>query len=306
MSQVKIINPRKVSTKVIVPEKVSTVTEEIKTAKEIANELHKPIIKKFERRKVIATEPVEIWTCDLCEMPNYDDYKYILTNLDVYTKYGWAIPLQNKKGPTVANAFENIITSSKRTPKFVWSDEGKEFLGKDFKAIMNKYNAEQYNTQSEIKSSVIERWNRTLKEKMERKMTELKLLEKPANWVDVLSDIVQEYNRKVHSTIKMSPVDAIKAENRKKLDENWDRHLYKNTNNNIDFNLKFEVGDIVRLYKYKTHFEKGYKSNWTVELFRIKRINYTIPITYIIEDKKGEEIKGCVYAEQMLKSKFEI
>lgn len=299
--------------KIIKPRIVNTNTATYERATKIAEELHHPIIKKFERRKVIATEPDQIWAIDLCEMDPYDNYKYILTVIDVYTKYGWAIPLKSKKGITVAAAFDNIISASKRKPKLVWNDQGKEFWNKDFKTVLDKFNADMYNTQSELKSTVVERFNRTLKERMEKELTIFEILGKPRNWVEVLSKIIHDYNQHWHNTIKMSPIDAIKKENRKELDKNWDKHLNKNNketkdkqDNVLSFKEvkenKFKVGDVVRIYRYKNIFEKGFKPRWTEEVFRIKRINYTTPQTYIIEDQNNEEIKGAFYEQELLKS----
>ena len=294
--------------KIIKPKIINTNTDEIIKARDIADELHKPIIKHFVRRKVLAFEPDEIWAIDLCEMPNYEGYKYIFTIIDVYTKYGWAIPLTNKKGSSTAHVLDNLIQSSKRCPKMLWQDLGKEFWNKDFKTVTDKYNITMYNTESELKCTVVERWNRTLKEAMEKEITIKNLLEhsksNKINWVDILRNIVHDYNNKVHSTIKMSPVNAIKSENRKLLDDNWHKHLQEKSSTKTSKFNGFAIGDNVRIYRFKTHFEKGYKPRWTEEIFRIKTIKYTTPVTYVIEDMDGEEIIGSFYAQELQKSKF--
>jgi hypothetical protein len=196
--------------------------------------------------------------------------------------------------------FENLITHSHRKPKFLWSDLGKEFINKDFKEIAKKNEIEMYTTQSELKCTVIERFNRTLKDKMEFQFTLNKLLGKQINWVEILSKIVHDYNRNIHSTIKMRPVDAIKPENKEYLDQIWFEHLYGKIERKKQ---KFNEGDYVRIYKWKSTFEKGYKPRWTEEVFRIRTVQNTSPITYIIEDENGEEIKGAFYTEELLPTK---
>jgi len=269
----------------------------------VSKELHHKIIKHFPRRQVISKYKDEIWGSDLCEMKSDLGYKYILTVIDIYTKYVWAIPLKNKTGETVTREFKNIMDDSERVPKFLWVDQGKEFFNIKFQNLLKDYDVEMYSTKSELKNTVIERLNRTLKEWMEREMTALKLINQPIHWTKILPLVVLKYNSKKHSTIKMSPENASKEENSEKLKQIWSKKA-------IDYHLdhlakpKFKVGDYVRLYRYKKHFEKGYKSNWTLEIFKIKTVLKTSPVTYIIEDENGEEIEGSVYENEMIHSKF--
>ena len=277
-------------------------TEKYLKAKEIANELHKRQQKNFPRRKVISNHPNEIWAMDLCEITDFPDYKFILTIIDVYTKYGRAIPLKNKKGSTVSYVLLNLIKNSKQHPLYFWCDKGKEFYNKDMEDLCKKYSITLYSTESDIKCSVIERWNRTLKEKMEKQLTLNNLVSHKNDLTNILQKIVYDYNDSVHSTIKMKPFDAIKPENLDSLQKNWKDHLHT-SKQSFSKTDTLEVNDYVRIYKYKTHFEKGYKPNWTTEIFQIKRVNFTLPvITYTVQDLQGEEIKGGFYKEELLKT----
>ena len=85
--------------------------------------------------------------------------------IDVFSKFGWIEPLQNKKGETVASAFEKIFKSG-RKPRLLWTEKGKEFYNKNVKQLLSRENITLYSTENE-KSSVIERWNRTIKKDME-------------------------------------------------------------------------------------------------------------------------------------------
>ena len=95
--------------------------------------LHKPIKRTFPRNRVLAIAIDEIWQLDLCDvqaLSRYNKgYKYILTCIDVFSKFAWARPLKNKRGKTILNAFRSIVNSGqKRAPMRVQTDEGKEFL----------------------------------------------------------------------------------------------------------------------------------------------------------------------------------
>ena len=129
-------------------------------------------------------------------------FKYLLAAIDVFSKYGWLIPLKDKTGKSVASVIKTIF--EERQPEKMWVDKGKEFYNKDVKDLI-----ELYSTENEEKSSVVERWIKTMKEKMWKYFT--------ANstnvYINVLPDLVKEYNNTRHSSIKMMPVKASKKEN---------------------------------------------------------------------------------------------
>ena len=132
----------------------------------LADELHKPIKRKFPRRSVIVFDKDEIWLANLVDMQAFSScnkgFKYILTVFDVFSKYAWAVPIKDKSAASVTKAFEKII--SDRIPKNLWIDEGKEFYKALFKKLLDKYKIDMYSTFNEGKAVVIERFNRTLKQ----------------------------------------------------------------------------------------------------------------------------------------------
>ena len=217
--------------------------------------------------------------------------KYLLVVIDFFSKYGWLIPLKDKMGKSVASALKTIF--EERKPQKMWVDKGKEFYNKDVKDLM-----ELYSTENEEKSSVVERLIRTMKEKMWKYFT--------ANstnvYIDVLPDLVKEYNNTRHSSIKMTPVKASKKENELMV---W-RNLYPDRLEIRDINPKFSVGDKVRISKKKKTFEKGYTTRWTEEIFTIAEVQHTQPPTYKIADLNGEEIKGTFYEPELQKTSQEI
>ena len=107
-------------------------------------------------------------------------------------------------------------------------------------------------------------------------------------YIDVLPDLVREYNNTRHSSIKMTPVKASKKENKLRV---W-RNLYPKHLEIYDIKPKYSVGDKVRISKKKKTFEKRYTTRWTEEIFTIVEVKCTSPVTYKIADLNGEEITG--------------
>ena len=253
-----------------------------------AKELHKPIIRKFKRRKVIVHKIDEIWSADLVDMRHFSkqnkQFKYLLTVIDIFSKFAWAIPLKTKTGKELIQSFQKLI--KKRKPNKLWTDAGKEFVNKEFKKFLTDNEIELYQTFNEGKAVVIERFNRTLKEKMWRYFTETKC----NKYLDFLPKLVSNYNNTIHSTIKMTPTEGSQQEN---------AHKIKYTPAIAKDNPKFKIGDRVRIYKYKKLFSKGYETNWTKEIFVISKINNTSPLTYKIKDLHGEDIIGSFYKQEL-------
>ena len=131
--------------------------------KSLPEELHKPVRRKFKKRRVLVSGIDRIWAADLVDMQTFSKFnrgiKYLLAVIDVFSKYGWLIPLKDKTGKSVASALETIF--EERKPEKMWVDKGKEFYNKDVKDSI-----ELYSTENEEKSIVVERWIRTMKEKM--------------------------------------------------------------------------------------------------------------------------------------------
>src|SRR5271156_6041382 len=263
-----------------------------------AREMHHKIIRNFPRRSVIVHNIDDIWSADLVEMPNDKTYHYILTVIDVFSKYAWTIPLKNKTAQTVIDAFKSIFKTSNRKCLKLWTDLGSEFTNKAFKNFCTENDIEPYQTFNEGKAVVIERFNRTLKEKMWLQFT---INGTKAHWVQLLPKLLNDYNNSYHRTIKATPTFASRKENEQDIRTNINKTIQDKQDRTYYAPPKFHVGDLVRIYKYKIHFEKGYETNFTKEVFRITEVLHTIPITYKIEALDGEQILGTMYEPEMVK-----
>ena len=129
---------------------------------QLANELHKPIIRKFRKRKVYFLFEYNIWGVDLTDMQLISKYnkgiRYLLRIIDLFSKYAWVVPLKDKKGIAIVNAFQSILGSSKRKQDKIWIDQGSEIYNSSFK----DNNKIMYSTCNEEKSVAAERFIRTL------------------------------------------------------------------------------------------------------------------------------------------------
>ena len=129
--------------------------------------------------------------------------KYLLCVIDLFGKYAWVVSIKDKKGTSIANAFQKIISEG-RKPNKIWIDQGTEFYNNFFKNFSKMNNIEMYSTYNEGKSVVTERFIRTLKNKIFKHMTAI-----PKNvYFDMLDDIVNKYNNTGHRTNKMKPIDV--------------------------------------------------------------------------------------------------
>ena len=132
---------------------------------QLANELHKPVRRRFDKRTVFAKQVDDIWTADLVDMPSFSRsnkrYKYLLTVIDVFSNYGRIVPLKTKTGKEVALAFRKLSFGC--PPSRLWTDKDIEFYNKQLTAVLAANNVTLYSAENEEKSSIVEWWNRTMK-----------------------------------------------------------------------------------------------------------------------------------------------
>ena len=169
------------------------------------------------RSKIVASNIDVQWQADLADMSNWQrenrGYSYILTVIDVMSHFAFARPIKHKNGPEVAQVLEDIFTQSKRHPKFyLQTDEGKGFFNSHIKGLARKYGFSQFHTYDrDIKAAMVERFNRTLKEMIWRYFT----WTNTRKWVtnsqgeDMLAKFVNAYNHRQHTTLGVSPLQAM-------------------------------------------------------------------------------------------------
>lgn len=277
----------------------------------LASELHKTARRNFPTRKVVVPSINYTWAMDLADMSTWkaenDGTSFILTVVDIFTRWADAKPLKTKSATNVLNAFIEVVKDRQAHPKFLWIDEGKEFLNKEFKSYCKKFGVEMYHTYGRGKSVIVERFNRTLKTWMWKELT----AENTHEWIPILPQLITKYNNRKHSTIKMTPNQATRAaaavkpndaKSEEKVDSEDPIHITKEEL--AKFNTKFKVGDWVRLSRTKGIFEKGYDHNWTQEIYKVITVDYREPTTYKVEDYNKVVLGGSFYNEELQKTKL--
>ena len=248
----------------------------------------------FPRRKVLVYGLDHQWQADLVDVAkiaSYNEgYRYLLTCMDVLSKYAWVVPLKDKTGKSLVEAF-TIIFKSGRRPIRLQTDKGTEFTNRVFQKFLREHDVHFFTTHNEeTKASVVERFNRTLKTKMWKFFTHKETL----TYLDVLDDMMDSYNHTVHRSTGMPPADVTWANQTTVA-----KRLYGRSG--PVKKCKFLPGDRVRLVKSKRAFKKGYLPSWTEELFTVVRCRETRPPVYVVKDDHGEELEGTFYAEELQK-----
>lgn len=277
------------------------VNEEMKIQE--AKELHKDYHKKFKKRRIITLGIDDLWAADLIIMRSYakenNGYQNILIVEDTFSKFVWGEPLKRKNGVETTEAFERIMNKAKMVghnpPRLLHTDKGLEFKNGIFMNMLKKYNIKLYHTENVEKSAIVERFNRTLNNKMKISFQ----VQNNHKWVENLQKWLEEYNYKdYHRTIKMAPAEVSKANEELIL-----KQLNKYNTPTVE-RPKFKIGDRVRITRYKNTFANKYEHKWTQEIFVITQVQPTNPITYKLKDLNNEEIQGSFYKYELQSTSF--
>ena len=233
-----------------------------------------------------------MWQADLVEMSaisKYNDgHEFLLTCIDVFLKYAWAIPLKNKSSKSVVAAFKLLFDD--RKPANLQTDKGTEFINALTRNLFKENRINFYTIENDdVKASVVESFNRTLKSKMWQYFT----LKSAHRYVDVLNDLLHSYNNTYHRTIKTSPSEV------NRNNESVIRKTIYKPKEKPKWLLK--LGDRVRISKTRRQFKKGYLPNWSDELFTVAVRHPTDPPTYEIDDYDKECVKGKFYELELQK-----
>ena len=244
-----------------------------KNIKIFINEIYsKPPKKNYITNKMDVYHIDDIWSLDILDLKEYDpknnrNYRYVLVIIDNFSKYGWTVPLKNKKAITIKDTFENILITSKRKPKLIETDLGKDFYNNIFQDFLNKNDIKFYSRNTSLGAVFAERFNRTIRDLLKKIVFE----NGDANWIDVISTITKQYNNRIHSSTKLTPIQASLKKN--------ESFVYKNLlDKRKKMKPKFQMNDLVRVADLKRTFSKGDTTNWSYKLYKITEIiNDTIP-----------------------------
>ena len=262
--------------------------------KELAYTLHKPVRRRFPTLRVQVWGMDHQWVADLVEVQRLARHnggtRYLLTVLDVLSKYTWVEPLKDKTGRSLAQAWECLLKRAHpRRPRQLQTDQGKEFYNRPFQQVLKKHAIHHFSTYGDTKASVIERFNRTLKKRLYRYLTAANTLK----FVDVLPQVVQGYNASWHRSIGRAPQDVTPHNEL----EVWHR-LYSSPSSPLP-SPKLKAGDRVCLSKEARPFCKGYLPGWTEEVFVVRRVVPGSVPTYKVEEFDGTLVQGTFYEPEL-------
>ena len=169
--------------------------------------LHKPVQYNFPRNRIIVTGTDDQWQADLVDISSLarfnKGYKFLLTCIDVFSKFAWVLPLKNKTGESLVKGFQSILDTGRSLEK-LQTDKGTEFLNRKFQSFPKEKNIHFFTTNSELKASVVERFNRTLKTRMWKYFT----AKNNRVYIDILQDIVHGYNNSYHRSTGRAPASV--------------------------------------------------------------------------------------------------
>ena len=231
----------------------------------------------------------DIWSLDILDLKDYgpennNNYRYVLVILDNFSKFGWTIPLKNKNAQTIKDSFENILINSKRKPGLIETDRGKEFYNNIFQDFLNENNIKHYSRNSSYGAVFAERFNLTIRDLLKKIVFE----QGDGNWIDILQTITKQYNNRIHSSTRLTPIQASLKKN--------EGYVYRNLLDKRDkIKPKYKIGDLVRTADLKRTFSKSDTTNWSYKLYKVTEI-----IKDTVPDYKIDNLKER-YNESLLK-----
>ena len=232
----------------------------------------KPPKKYYSTNKTDVCFIDDIWSLDILDLKDYGPennrgYRYVLVTIDNFSKFGWTVPLKNKNAQTIKDSFVNILISSKRKPNLIETDRGKELYNNIFQDFLNKNNIKLYSRNTSYGAVFAERFNRTIRDLLKKPVFE----KGDGNGIDVLQTITKQYNNRIHSSTKLTPIQASLKKN--------GGFVYKNLlDKRNKIKAKYQINNLVRVADLKKTFSKGDTTNWSYKLYKITEIiNDTIP-----------------------------
>ena len=258
--------------------------------------LHKKVKLKHRRRRTTVAHEGQQLQADLLDIRNHardnEGVNYLLTAVDCFSREGWAIPVKYKSGERVAEALAKILRGNGYFS--LQTDKGKEFYNDKVASLLKREGVKHFSVENDdIKASMVERFNQTLRGKIHRSVT----ARQNKKFLHILPDIVASYNDAKHRALGMAP-NEVGPHNREKLHQ----RLYVTPIPSIKTKTSqpLQPNDVVRISKRRTAFERGYTPNWTRELFRVTRVsNDTFPTVYEVSDLANETIRGTFYRQEL-------
>ena len=257
--------------------------------------LHRHFNSRFRRRKVLARGVRYQFQADLIDYAplkrDNGGMTFLLSVIDVFSRYAMLVPIKNKRGDTVRDALVRVFDHM-GSPLKLQTDKGKEFYNHHVRQLLNERTVHHFSTEQDVKAQIVERFNRTVREVIKRYMTHKTSL----RYLDILPDFLARYNNRPHSSIyPYSPASVTKENERVVHELQYGDYLRERR-----LHHKYDIGDRVRITEYRGTFRKSYRDkNFTEEVFTIVDKLFTKPPMYRLKDLEGEMIEGSFYESEL-------
>ena len=237
----------------------------------------KPPMRNYPTNRIVYNHIDEIWSVDLAEMIGYKisndkGFRFIFVIIDNYSKYLWAIPLKINYNQTITNDFSNKITTSKRKPLKIESDKGSEFYNSSFQNFLKLKKIQRYSRFTDKGPSIAERVIRTVRNFLKKSVFE----KGKAVWLSELASVVKQYNNTIRSSVKITPIQASKKSNEKKVYNNLKDHRENQK-------PKFKLGQRARTADIERVLSKGDSTNYSYKLYTKTEIIHDTTPSYRID-----------------------
>jgi transposase InsO family protein len=241
----------------------------------------------------------QTWGINLIDMTNYkkqnSNYGWILTVIDHFSKYAYAVALKNKSDSEVYQALTSILDHDQ--PDIIISDRGNEFTNHKIEKYLQDHGIEHHliEAYSPQTNGLIERFNRTLKQKLFKHFERVD----SHKWIDVLDQMTKAYNNTEHSATGYAP-NAVTESTAGKVEHNLLKSIH---NDKITNNKVYEIGDLVRIPVKKSAFEKKLVNNYSDDEYRVEMrfpgVMGFIKDTYAVRNVNGMRVKKKFRFDQL-------
>ena len=199
-----------------------------------------------------------------------DNCRYLLNGIDCFTRYGFCEPLKDKKAQTVLEGFKSILRVAKDYPSTLMTDSGSEFINNRFVKFCKDNSIKCYQSYTSTHAAFVERYNRTIKNKIYAYMDG----QKTERFVDVIQDIINSYNNSHHRIIGMTPTNAEIKQNHLKVRQNMEIYYAKVRRKKP----KYKIIDNMRISTLPSKFQRGFEIQNANEIFVVSSINTKLPL----------------------------
>ena len=263
-----------------------------------------PKRKRERRDPTYVTGIHEIYQADLLDMQQFakenDGVRYLLNVVDVLSRYAYVRPLKTKTPASVVPAFTSIVKQAETTPEALHTDKGTEFYNASMTQWLKKQSIRHFSTHGDHKATIVERFNRTLKQTL----IDYMVYTRQTRYIDYLQEFVQAYNSREHSSIGMAPKEVTIWNQYQVYNKLYGKYIKGTFQRQKP---QFRVGDTVRLSIVKANiFQKSYYGLWTEAIYKVHRIVKTLGNPrYIIAELDGTPLEGRFYADELQKINYE-